>query len=701
MTDTNNNRDVAREVFWRYDEVYHRGHSDYIRHARRLEDMYLGGGRHWLDEDRKAREGEGRPCREVNVILPTVNAAAGYQIANRVDISYLPKGGLADETAAKLMSKVVKHALENTRYRYAETDAFLDGLIQQRGYLDIRMDYSDSLQGEPRIVNLDPMDVLPDPDSNSYDPDGWADNRITRWLTAREIESIYGQGAMEAVTEAWHGYCDEVHFGAEHVRREGFGDGLPPSYGMGRGWYGDNKYTRRYRIVDQQRHEYVPSLTAVFPGGDLRVIEGYSRDHIAWLIDNGVNVITRRMRRVRWQVCAPEVCFYNQLSPYEHMTVVPYFPYFRRGRTVGMIDNMLSPQEMLNKFVSQYEHVMNTTANGGWEGEANSLANMGDDEFIARSAEPGLVLLRKPGKAPFKRIEPNQVPTGINQMIDIAANHLNVVSGVDPQGMGVDRTDMSGIALQSLEYTQQKKLAIALDNLSRTRHMIADRTRELVQKFMGQERIIRITEVTPFGVEQRVPLALNVRQPDGRILNDVTVGEYDIAINERPANVTFNNSEFEQLKAMRKDMGIAIPDAVVVRASNLADKSEIAEALQAQEGQTDPRIEAEAALIAAQTRLADQKAVGEGVKALFAGIQTAQAIVVTPQAAELADQIVRSAGFIDRDTAPVYPAAPEAAMPAVNAAAPGDTSPLTPALPTNPEAGAAAGLLDAPTNPPQ
>jgi hypothetical protein len=695
--DTNNSRSKAREVFWRYDEVFRRGHEDYMRHAKRMEDFYLGGGRQWDPEHRRILEDEGRPCREVNTILPTVNQAAGYQIANRVDISYLPKGGQTDEVAAKLMGKVVKHALENTRYRYAETECFMDGLIQQRGYLDIRMDYEDNTEGEVKIISLDPLDVLPDPDAKGYDPDTWADVRLTRWLTAREIEGIYGKAAADEVVLSSNNYCDEANFGYETVSREGFGE-MPPSYAMGRGWYG-NANLRRYRIIDQQSHEYANSLCAMFPGGDFRVVEGASREQLAWLIDHGIPVIKRRVRRVRWQVCAPEVMFQDQLSPFGHFTIVPYFPYFRRGRAVGMVDNMVSPAEMLNKFVSQYEHVVNSSANSGWQGEAGAIANMTDEEFTEKGAQTGLVLLRQQGKAPFQKIDPNQVPTGINGMIEMALNHLNVVSGVDPQGMQIDTSDMSGVALQSLEYAQQKKLAIALDNLSRTRHMVADRVRECVQKFMGSERVIRITEVDSYGIERRVPLPINVRQPDGSIFNDLTIGEYDISVSERPANVTFNNSEFEQIKAMRKDMGMPIPDAVVIKASNLADKSEIAEAMREQAGQADPAAEADAALKQANAKLAESRAVGENLKALYAAIQTAQAIVVTPQSAELADILAKSAGFKDQDSPPIVPGlAVQPALPPPQHN--GDTTPLTPQAPASPVVGVNAGIEDAPLNPP-
>lgn len=702
MTDTNNNRDVARDVFWRYLEVYGRGHDCYIQRATRLEEYYLGGGGlpgmqgHWRHADRAAIECEGRPAREINTILPTVNAAAGYQINNRVDIAYLPRGRGADEQTAKVASKVIRHALDLTMYRYAETDVFLDGLIQQRGYLDMRMDYNTTTKGNICVTDLDPVDVLPDPDAKSYNPDGWSDVQITRFLTARDIEGIYSKEAADAVVENSKGYCD-MNFGDTEIQRRGFG--MPSSYANGWGWYADRAEERRYRVIDRQSHEYANTLVAMYPTGDFRNVEGYEPNKLAWLIDQGVQVLKRRIRRVRWEVCAPEVCFHNELSPYDHFTVIPYFPYFRRGKTIGMIDNMVSPSDMLNKFVSQYEHAVNTAANSGWQGEANSLSNMPDSEFIERGAENGLVLLRKPGTAPFQKIEPGQVPNGIDKMIQWSHDHLNIVSGVDKNLREPEKNDLSGVAVKALQYASQQKLAIALDNLSRTRHMVADRALGLAQRFMGDERVLRITEIDKYGVERQKELPINVRMEDGSIFNDLTIGEYDMVITEKPAAVTFDSSEFEQMKAMRGEMGIAIPDATVVRASTLSDKSDIAEAMQEQEGQVDPRIEAEAALLAAQTRKADNEAVAKSIESQYSAIQTAQAIVVTPEAAALADALLRSGGFVDKDAAPIIPEAPPGLeIPAQEGVIPQNTHPLDPA---NPEQGITRGLSDGPTQPVQ
>lgn len=699
MADTNNNRDKARDVFWRYWNVYERGFEKWMKHVMRLEEFYLGGGRQWRPEDRIAVESSGRPCHEVNIVKRAVNQAASLQIANRLDVSYLPRGGQADEYIAKVLGKVTKNVMEKAGYRYAETDVFLDGLIQQRGFFDTRMGYDDNFLGDVTLDAGDPLDNLPDPDGKTYDPDGWSDHHVTRFLTPRQIEGIYGKAAADAVVGSSISYCEIGDFKTDVADAQGF-SGMPPTYSRGMGWYEDSAKERRYRIVDQQTNEYMQALTAVYPTGEKRVVEGAGRDQLAWLIDQGVHILKLRMRRVTWRVAAPEVCFIDKTSPYEHITTVGYFPFFRRGKTVGLVDDMTSPQEMLNKFVSQFGAVVNASANGGWQGEANSLANMTDDQFIADSSKSSLILLRKPNTAPMVKIQPNPIPEGLDKMIDFAHSHLQMIGGTDKNMLGAETPELSGKAMASLSFAGQQQWSLALDNLSKTRRLVHKRVLRLIQQYMGNERLIRITETDDYGVERHVPLPLNVIQEDGSVLNDLTVGDYDVVVDERPAQVSDDTTEFNQLLEMRKE-GIAIPDATIVRASNIQDKSEIADALQKQQqaAATDPTDQATIALKTAQANLANSQAVTANIQAQYEAIQTATAIVVTPQSASLADALLKSGGFVDHDAGPIVPeeaAGTPAALPPPGAI-PHNTHPLDP---PNAVDGAQRGLHQGPTQPP-
>ena len=194
------NRDDQARLNWqRYEYGRMRGHQSYCRHARTAENFYLGGGRQWDPDDRQALEEEGRPALEFNQVKHKINTAIGYQIQNRMDIAYRPRGNGADESVARALTKVAKQVQDNTGLHWLETQVFADGLIQQRGYFDIRISYRDSLLGEICVTDLDPLDVIPDPDAKSYDPDKWQDVIITRWLTLDEIEESYGEKAREAI----------------------------------------------------------------------------------------------------------------------------------------------------------------------------------------------------------------------------------------------------------------------------------------------------------------------------------------------------------------------------------------------------------------------------------------------------------------------------------------------------------------------
>ena len=65
-------------------------------------------------------------------------------------------------------------------------------------------------------------------------------------------------------------------------------------------------------------------------------------------------------------VTADDVVLDDDWSIYRSFTIVPFFPYFRRGNPFGPVDNLIDPQNLLNKTSSQELHIVNTTANSGW-----------------------------------------------------------------------------------------------------------------------------------------------------------------------------------------------------------------------------------------------------------------------------------------------------------------------------------------------
>ena len=670
-----------------------RGHREFIERAREREGFYLGAGLQWDAQTRELIESEGRLAEEINMVLPKVNAAIGYQIANRVEIAFRPRGQGADEELAKTLSKVSMQICDNNSYRWVETQVFADGLIESRGYFDIRIDFDDNMIGEVRLCALDPRDVVPDPDAKSYDPDHWADVTVTRWYTLDEIEWYYGAKARRSVEQSGDP-SEDTDFGDDTTDegRNKFGDELS---GQHYDSYMGAEYIAqpRWRVIDRQYWETVPAQVAVSLTGDIRRFDTMTPAQQADTIAQGAVIVRRQVRQVRWLVSTMTTVLHDDVSPYEHFTVVPYFPVFRRGLTRGMVDNAISPQRMLNKAISSYIHAISTTANSGWIVEENSLANMAEDELESRGSQTGLTLVYRKGTTKPEKIQPNEVPRGIDKIIERAVININAVTGINEAMTGDNEGNLSGIATQSLQFAAQQQLAVPLDNLARTRQMVAKRMLKLVQKFYDEPRILRITETDAMGQEQMTEVPINQPRPDGSVLNNLTIGEYDVVVTEQPLQVTFQNGQFQQALELKK-VGVAIPDPFVLRYSNLEAKQEIIEAMQNQQAPTDPTLEAKAALMAAQAEKVKAETTAKRVETMFSATEAAQNIAAIPQVAPLADTVLGSAGYVDQDAAPLLPAA-MAGTPMGEAAAiapPGvpepesgmqsNTSPLFPPRPT-------------------
>lgn len=684
---------IARRNWARYEELKQRGHTKWALRAALLEGMYLGGGEQWRPDDAAALEEEGRHPVELNEVFDSINSALGNQIQNRVDIGFRARNRGATDQTAEILSKVGMQIADNNAFRHKETQVTADGFITGRGYFEMRVDYTDSLTGEIVINAMDPADVLPDDAGKDYDPDTWQDVTITRWLTLDEIEVFYGRAAREKVEMSIDGTGGDSDFGNDEgdgVRRNKFG----MEEGEGGEYNGveasdDEDEVVRVRIIDRQHWQMAATDVVLFPSGDIREIEGATPAQIAAANADGAINFRRPMRRVRWTVSTyGNVLLHDDWSPYKHFTVVPYFPYFRRGKTRGLVDNAVGPQEMLNKAASQFIHIINTMANSGWTVEQNSLTNMSVDDLEEEGAKTGLIIEYKKGATRPEKITPNQVPSGIDRLMELSSAKIRTITGITDAFRGQSMSaNQSGRAVQALQYGSQLALSVPLDNLARTRHMVAARMLSLIQRFMDMPQVMRIIRSEADGSDTTEDLYLNWEGAGGEVINDLTLGEYSVVVTEKPNAVTFEQTQHDQAMAM-KEKGAPIPWSFIVRHSSLSNRNELAtEMASAEKGDGNPEAKANAALAQAKAATEQAKAVTESMEALFSAMRASQLLRSDPALAGLADKMLASGGF--QDKTPADPVVPSAAGMPPGAPPPNSTNPLTP---DNPGAGVTAGM---------
>ena len=568
MTQVLKNRKLADAIWARYNDGLTRGHSEYHKQAKENENFYFGAGSQWTEEE-KAKLGD-RPWLEENLIFSIINTVVGYQTQSRMDITFKPRED-GDSTVAETVSKVGMFVLDNNRYPWVEKQVFEDGLIQQRGYFDVRMNFDNNAFGEIEISTEDPLDIMPDPDSKSYNPDDWADVIKTKWMTVDDIAITYGNRKANLVKR--HAAYNESDFGVGDIGQE-------------RNKFGNSNYSAPYhndkadvlhaRVLERQYWKLDTRLFWVMPdSGDLdEVPQGMTMKEAK---KDGRDVVRRLVKRIRWTVSTQDVILHDDWSPYDHFTIVPYFPFFRRGRTLGLVDNLISTQKMINKVYSQILHIVNTTANSGWKVEANSLSNMETEELEEHGATTGLVIEYKSGRNPPEKIEPNTVPTGLDRLLNSGVDLIQTISGVPASMKGENGPEVTGIAIQSRVQQAATQLASPIDNLFFTRNLLAERILKLIQAYMTEPRILNITGHDTAEEDATVAINQEVETEDGSIevLNDVTAGKYDVVIADVPTQITFKQAQLSMVLELIK-YGIPVPPEEVVLLTDLSRKEQIA-----------------------------------------------------------------------------------------------------------------------------
>lgn len=611
------NTDIAQKIWTRYAWCRDNGHAKYVEKAERCDRFFAGD--QWEEADKSRLALVRRPALTINKILPTVANIMGEQINARAETSFRPRSGASSATADTL-NKVFKQISDNNQLAWKRSDMFADGIITSRGFLDVRIEYGDSMTGEVRIDNLNPKNVIIDPDGEDYDPDTWSEAFTTKWLTADDIAVLYSAEDAELLRNREQSYFP---YGYDSIQafRDRFGDRFNPMY---TGDYDNSNVMRNIRVIDRQyrkldRQKHFVSTET----GQMRPVpESFNRDKIAFFVDKfGFQIAEKMVRRIRWTVIADNVLLHDDWSPYKHYTVVPYFPHFRRGNTIGLVENLLDSQDLLNKTTSQELHVVNTTANSGYKVKAGALANMSVEELEQNGARTGLVIeVNGDPDKDVQKIAPNQVPQGLDRISYKAEEHIKTVSGVSDSAQGMDRADVAAKAIQEKRKAGSTNLVKPLDNLTRTDYFLARNTLDLVQEFYTSEQIMTIVKDETTGETE--DFVINQVQANGEVLNDLTLGEYDVVITSVPARESLEDSQFEQAMAMR-EAGITLPDDVLIDTSRLMNKKDIIRKMAAQS--QSPEAQARRQLEQAQLEAEVTKTQGEGaVKQADAGLKQAK-----------------------------------------------------------------------------
>ena len=152
--------------------------------------------------------------------------------------------------------------------------------------------------------------------------------------------------------------------------------------------------------------------------------------------------------------------------------------------------------------------------------------------------------------------------------------------------LGMDSPEVSGVAIQAKQGRGSLLLQVPLDNLAKTRQYLAEKILQMIQTYYTEERVIQITdESDPYKPRQK--LRVNEMSPEGLVINDLTIGEYDVIVGTAPARDNFDEMQFAEAIELR-GVGVPIPNDMIVEYSHLSRKADIAERIRQMEGTAPP-----------------------------------------------------------------------------------------------------------------
>jgi hypothetical protein len=565
-----NDFDLARFNYENYRYCYDNGHQQFLVKALRCFEFWRGN--QWTDADVRRLNAAGRPALTINTIESLVRALRGMQMALRNDVRFAPTQSV-DTNGAQVRDALWLDTQARNKLNFLESDNYLRGIIMSRAFYDVRVDFSESMQGNVSIREKRPQDVVLDPMFLSYDPADWPQVYDHCWENLLDLEYLYGKDKAEAIK----GSQDPSFFDIDDIAQSREFGQLPYYYA---GWAEteiDSKLVRAFKVISRQysvlkrKDCFVDTVTGDFS----EIPESFSRERIQKILrlHPDVTTLRRDVKTVRWTVTCNDVVLHDDDSPYRWFTIVPYFPTMLDGTCLGLVESLIDPQQLYNKVTSQELHIINTTANSGWKTVKGNIKNYTTEQLERGGAATGIVLELE-NIENTQKIEPNQVPQGHERISFKADQVMRQLGGVSKSGMGFAREDVSGDAIEQNQAAQDLNSVGWLENLYRSRQLLAERSQDCWQAYYTESRVVTINRGSAYKPDYQ-QVGINQVTDEGEVVNDITQGRYTTMLVPAPTRTTMSESDFKLLAKLRADGVLNIPDDMLIEMLPVSNKTQL------------------------------------------------------------------------------------------------------------------------------
>ena len=518
-----------------------------------------------------------------NRIRRVVNMISGNQRRNRKSIIAVPTEN-GDADTADQFSKILMWLSQQEGVLETISDSFHGSLVTGMNLLQVWMDYRrDPISGDIRVDNCAYNSFLIDPFFKKADLSDCNGLWKRSFVSKKEALSLLPDQADEIM-----GMQGQAGGG-----KDGKFEFMPESLNSGnQGLLAyDEYYYRDYRtqrmLVDTQTGE-----TMEWKSSKEESLEEFLATYPQ------VTVINQEVPTVKLAIVLEGRVMYDGPNPlgidiYPFVPVfayynpqIPYFPW----RIQGVVRGLRDAQYLYNRRRQIELDILESQLNSGWVYKENALVNPKD---VFPSAQGrGLALKEEANMTDVQRINAPQIPPSMIQLSELLAREVMEISGVNEELLGSATDDKAGILSMLRQGAGLTTLQGLFDNLDNAQKLLGKILIELIQVNFTPGKVKRIIE----------------EEPTAQFYNKA-FGRYDAAVEDGLNTTTQRQMQFAQLLHLR-EVGVQVPDSVLLEASTLQNKKQLTETIakQAEQQAQQTNVQMQASMAELEARIESEKA---------------------------------------------------------------------------------------------
>jgi len=502
-----------------------------------LEDLKFAGGDQWPVEIQNSRLLESRPYLTINKIDAYCRQIANSQRQQRPRIKCFGVNTQTDSKMAQIITGICRHVEEQSDADAAYDNAFDFAVRMGWGYWRVTTDYvrPDSFDQEIYIKRIEnPFMVYFDPNSNEPDGSDAEKCLITEVISKEAFRKMYPDAETDAgFTPRGTGDSQSEWITKEDIRIAEY-------------FYTEYKHTKLVLLSDGTTvfEDEMPKQDVMLAAGIYEVSRRITvKKQIKWVKLTGMQILEKRDWAGKY---IPVVPVYGQQLIVDS-----------KKKKFGLTRMAKDPQRMYNFWSTALTESVALAPKAKWllaEGQ-----DEGHEEEWAQANIKSMPVLRykqtdsEGREAPLpQRLQPEAPPMGIVTALEgLNADLMAVVGIYDPSML--PQGNQSGKAIQGQQQQADMTNYHYYDNLTRSIKQTGRIILDLIPYVYDRERVLRIIGDDGKGeivnVNERTTNEMGVET----ILNDVTVGEYDVTMETGPG---YNSKRQEAVDSMISMMGV-------------------------------------------------------------------------------------------------------------------------------------------------